>query len=538
MTADILAEGKQGKNKNVHLVTRSPSHLVTVSHKGVPMSAQVARPFKWYDYITTNIYFLGLSTLSQTLTPYVMPLLVQQFVGEAGKGTFLGTLRLWSLMVALIAQAFWGILSDRTRSRWGRRRPYIFWGTVANLIFIGLIGAATGMSGWTGYWFLFGISLVQQVASNAPQAAQQGVIPDLVPENLRGRFSAVKAVFEVPLPLILSSLVIATLIGGGNMIGGIAVAVGVLVFGMVCAMFIPEQPLREQLSPLDWTPFARLIGMTALFTAIILGMGWGTQFIATAMAGISDVTVLLIVMGIVGLIAMLVAVALGVWASVQISIGSAARENPSFAWWIINRLAFLVGTVNLSSFAVYFLQGRLGLQGQAAVAPARNLLLIVGIMILVLALVSGWISDRFGHKRVVAAAGIIAGLGALVAIAIPNLTVIYIGGLMIGVGTGMFYTANWALGTQLVPKAEAGRYLGISNLAGAGAGAVGAYIGGPIADYFTARFPSMPGLGYILLFAIYGILFLLSVVALTRVRVPSENQLQPQVQPRAVAAAK
>ena len=32
---------------------------------------------------------------------------------------------------------------------------------------------------------------------------------------------------------------------------------------------------------------------------------------------------------------------------------------------------------------------------------------------------------------------------------------------------------SWALGTSLVPPEEAGRYLGISNLAGAGAGMVG-----------------------------------------------------------------
>jgi hypothetical protein len=40
---------------------------------------------------------------------------------------------------------------------------------------------------------------------------------------------------------------------------------------------------------------------------------------------------------------------------------------------------------------------------------------------------------------------------------------------------------------------EAGRFLGISNLAGAGAGAIGTYIGGPIADFFTVNVPQMPG---------------------------------------------
>jgi MFS family permease len=82
----------------------------------------------------------------------------------------------------------------------------------------------------------------------------------------------------------------------------------------------------------------------------------------------------------------------------------------------------------------------------------------------------------------------------------------------------MFFTTNWALGTDVVPKEEAGRYLGISNLAGAGAGAVGAYIGGPIADFFTGRIPQSPGLGYLLIFAIYAVLFLISAVVLIRVR--------------------
>jgi MFS family permease len=72
----------------------------------------------------------------------------------------------------------------------------------------------------------------------------------------------------------------------------------------------------------------------------------------------------------------------------------------------------------------------------------------------------------------------------------------------------LFYSASWALGTEIVPQDQAGRYLGISNLAGAGAGAIGAYIGGPIADH----------VGYVLLFAIYGGLFLLSVLALKGVR--------------------
>jgi MFS family permease len=91
---------------------------------------------------------------------------------------------------------------------------------------------------------------------------------------------------------------------------------------------------------------------------------------------------------------------------------------------------------------------------------------------------------------------------------IPDLGGLYVGGCVVGVGIGLFFTASWALGTQIVPRRQAGRYLGLQNLASAGAGAIGAYIGGPIAD----------GNSYVLVYAVYATLYLLSVLALGGVR--------------------
>lgn len=93
---------------------------------------------------------------------------------------------------------------------------------------------------------------------------------------------------------------------------------------------------------------------------------------------------------------------------------------------------------------------------------------------------------------------------------------VMVAGSIMGVGTGIFLATNWALGTDLAPPEEAGRYLGISNLAGAGAGIVGVGIGGPMADFFNAL---RPGLGYSVIITVYGVLFLFSVAALTRVKV-------------------
>ncbi|MBN1873020.1 MAG: MFS transporter [Anaerolineae bacterium] len=470
------------------------------------------RKLHWYDIITINIYYFGLTTLTQTMAPLVLPLLVQQFVGETQQGTYFGTLRLWGLMMALLTQALIGMLSDRTPSRWGRRRPFVFGGTLLCVTMVAGIGLSASFEGTAGFWVLFGMYVLQQMSANMAHSSVQGLIPDLVPEGERGKYSGVKALFEVPLPIIFVSLTIARLVGNGNLWGGLDILMGVLLVTMLLTMLVREQPLATTPPPLDWQPFIRLLLMTGLFTVIILVLGEGVKLTGKILINVHSTTVLFVVMGLASLLAMSTAMVLGVWGSVQISLGRAqARRSRTFTWWVIGRLAFLVGAFNLSGFLIYFLQLRLGYTKTSAVGPATQMMMLIGGLMLISALVSGWITDKLGRKQVSAASGLVAALGTLIILFATNLTLLYIGGALIGLATGAFYTANWALGTSLVPEDEAGRYLGISNLAGAGAGAVGAYIGGPTADFFTTHVPQTPGLGYILLFAVYGLLFLVSV---------------------------
>jgi MFS family permease len=122
----------------------------------------MSRQIRWFDYITFNIYFLGLTTLAQTMG-LVTPLLVQQFVGEAQQGTYFGTFRLYTLMVALLAQSLMGMFSDRTTSRWGRRRPYILAGSLITAVLTILIGFTTGMVGMAGFAAFMAIGLLQLI---------------------------------------------------------------------------------------------------------------------------------------------------------------------------------------------------------------------------------------------------------------------------------------------------------------------------------------------------------------------------------------
>jgi len=481
----------------------------------------MTRAPRWYDIITINVFYLGLTTLTQTFVPLVLPLLVQKYVGETQQGAYFGRMRLWALMAALLAQALMGMLSDRSTLRWGRRRPFIFAGALMDLVVLTAIGFTAQMSGMVGYRILFVLYVLLQFFSNTAHSAQQGFIPDLVPVEKRGRFSGVKALFEVPVPVVLVSFTIARLIGAGNMWGGLLFLMIVIFLTALLAMFVPEQPLQATLPPLDWQPFLRLLLMTGFFTAVILLMGEVIVWCGRWLAHVESTLALAVIMGLVGLLVMAVAVVVGVAGSARLSIGvEKMHAFSAFIWWVISRLAFLVSVTNLGGFVLYFLQGRLGFTRESAAGPASQMMMLVGVSILISALPAGWLADRIGRKQVVAWSGLVAAAGTAITLFAANLTLIFVGGSIIGIATGVFYTASWALGTSLVPRDEAGRYLGISNLAGAGAGAVGAYIGGPVADFFTRTTPDIPGLGYVVLFAIYGLLFLLSTLLLLKVEEP------------------
>lgn len=59
----------------------------------------------------------------------------------------------------------------------------------------------------------------------------------------------------------------------------------------------------------------------------------------------------------------------------------------------------------------------------------------------------------------------------------------YVGALLYGVSAGIFLAVDWALMTDIIPKASSGRYMGLSNVATASAGVLAVAVGGTLMDY-------------------------------------------------------
>ncbi len=138
----------------------------------------------WGFTIFYALSYLGV--LVALLVPTFVTLAVR--VGEAfpdQKELLLGQIVGVGAIAAILANPIFGALSDRTRSRFGMRRPWIVGGVV--------VGAAAliAMAFADQIWQFFVLWFVVQAAWNAALAGLMALLPDQVPEEFRGRVSGI-----------------------------------------------------------------------------------------------------------------------------------------------------------------------------------------------------------------------------------------------------------------------------------------------------------------------------------------------------------
>ncbi len=218
---------------------------------------KTVKRLSWLDLIGINLFWLGLNMRNNAVGAIFMPYLVDAFVRPEVRNTALGEMRTAGLVIAMLVQPAMGILSDRSTSRFGRRRPFIFVGVMLDLLFLTLIAMATG------YWFLLAAVLLFQFSSNISHGALQGLIPDMAPEEQRGVASAVKSIFEL-LPLVLLGITIAPLVGAGRLnLAFLATGAILLVLMLLTMVLVKETPLKEKPDIPLAPSMLRVLGMLA-----------------------------------------------------------------------------------------------------------------------------------------------------------------------------------------------------------------------------------------------------------------------------------
>ncbi len=145
------------------------------------------------------------------------------------------------------------------------------------------------------------------------------------------------------------------------------------------------------------------------------------------------------------------------------------RER-SFVWLVGSRFFVLMAGGVLVNLATFYL-ARSFLLDQKATGDAQLALLAIVAIATVLAVVpAARISDRVGRKKVIYVSCLTGGLSMAVAASAPIVPVALVGAAVYGVSAGIFLAVDWALMTDIIPKASSGRYMGISNVATASLG--------------------------------------------------------------------
>jgi MFS family permease len=189
------------------------------------------------------------------------------------------------------------------------------------------------------------------------------------------------------------------------------------------------------------------------------------------------------------------------------------RGTP-YGWLISSRFLFLLGIYDIQVFSQYYIRDVIPTENP--VKLTGDLLASITLALIACALLGGWIGDRVGHKRVQYVASAIGAVGCLLLLLAHDSTSLLIFGGVTGVGIGLFITANWALLSRMAPLAEAGVYLGLTNLATAGSGAIGRLMG-PAIDWLNNANPGAFG-GYTAMFIFGAVCTAASAALLVRVK--------------------
>jgi MFS family permease len=117
-----------------------------------------------------------------------------------------------------------------------------------------------------------------------------------------------------------------------------------------------------------------------------------------------------------------------------------------------------------------------------------DLLATITLSLVLFTLLGGWLGDRIGHKQVLYIASLVGATGCLLLLWARSPLSLLVFGTIFGIGIGLFLTASWALANELAPPGESGKFLGLTNLATAGAGAAGR-LEGPFIDLLNNAQP-------------------------------------------------
>ena len=139
---------------------------------------------------TKRTFFIGLAFMSicafWQIYDQIIPLILEQSFHL--NATLIGLIMAADNILALIMLPLFGSLSDKLDSRYGKRTPFIFIGTMTAVIAMLLIPMADNMRSLGFFIIALALTLIAMQSYRSPAVA---LMPDLTPKPLRSKANAI-----------------------------------------------------------------------------------------------------------------------------------------------------------------------------------------------------------------------------------------------------------------------------------------------------------------------------------------------------------
>ncbi len=200
------------------------------------------------------------------------------------------------------------------------------------------------------------------------------------------------------------------------------------------------------------------------------------------------------------------------------TFGTDILRQRSYVFLLGSRFFILMATGFFMNLNILYVERTYGLTG-----TDQGLWILVALAVAVGSTAIGTIpgakiSDRIGRKPVIYASTLAGAVGMTIVGLAPGIEVAMVGIALVGLGGGAFLAVDWALMTDIIPKASAGRYMGMSNIVEATNGPVATVVGGFIMYSVGVWMGQAVGARVAMLTAI--VMFAAGALLLTQVREP------------------
>ena len=376
-----------------------------------------------FFYLELSLYWFALSLLWTGMITLVLQQIVERMAGDQ-KDLVLGWVLGAGAFVSTIISLIVGTYSDHSRSRFGKRRPYILVGTILTipfLLWLAYLGTLPPSLQLIPYLAL-SFCLIQFWA-NVATSPYQALVPDLIPKSHQGTASAYMGMGSI-FGQLLSFIVCGALLHQANGLWKVCfvLSVALVVAALYTQFRIEERPATD--NPAQQT---------------------------------------------------------GVIETLKGSFTVDVKGNVDFFWLIGSRFVINLGFYTATTFISYYASDTL----KAPSGTATNILLIATLSGLVGNFPAGILSDRMSKKLVVYISCVITGISAILFLTTNSVLVAYIAAFFFGAGFGAFQAVDWALATNLLPDTDEAKYMGVWHAAFTVPQVFAPLIGGRVAYLFN-----------------------------------------------------